>query len=374
MVAKKVELITLQRVPNYGSVLQAYATQKIIEKNGLECEIINYFPKRMTISAMLRRIKNKNKKLKKSLLLRTVARIIIFPSYIKRFLRFNSFYKNLNMTDIEYHSNDELKKNPPNADIYCTGSDQVWNSEWNEEIDCAMFLDFVPNSKKKIAISASFGKIKLDDNEVEKTRIMLEKYSRISLREKSGVDILKNIGMMNSESILDPTLLLTKEEWNIIASKKFKNEKYILVYNLNRNSKIDKYASNLSKKTGIKIKYLSYQMHEFYKKGKMYCSPTVEDFLSLIKNAEYVITDSFHGTAFSLNFEKEFVIVYPQKYSTRIQSILELLNLKNRVAKDAYDMDLCEKKIDYEKVRKKLSKERRKSLLWIKESLNNSDI
>ena len=366
---KKVELITLQRVPNYGSVLQAYATQKIIESLGYEVEIINYFPNRMTIKSMLRRIKNKNEKLKKHMMIRMFARIIIYPSYLKRFHTFKKFYKNLNQTNKEYHSNDELKKNFPDADVYCTGSDQVWNSEWNEGIDEALFLDFVPNDIKKIAISASFGKKELQENEVEITKRLLKRYSNISLREKSGVDILNRIGISDATNILDPTLLLDKNDWDIVSSNKFKNEEYILVYNLNRNCKIDKYAENLSKKTGLKIKYLSYQLHEFYKKGKMYCNPKVEDFLALIKNSKYVITDSFHGTAFSLNYGKEFVIVYPEKYSTRLQNILELLNLTERVAKDENDLSVCDSKIDYLSVQSKLNIERQKSIDWIKNAL-----
>ena len=101
----------------------------------------------------------------------------------------------------------------------------------------------------------------------------------------------------------------------------------------------------------------------------MYCNPSVEDFLALIKNAKYVVTDSFHGTAFSLNFKKDFIIVYPQKYSTRIQSILEILNLENRVAKNEHDLTVIENHINYESVTAKLELERKKSLDWIKKSL-----
>lgn len=366
---KKVELITLQRVPNYGSVLQAYATQKIIEKYGFECEIINYFPDRMRIKSMLRRIKDKNEKFKNSLLLRTIARIIILPSYFVRFSSFKKFYKYLNMTNYEYHSNNEIKNNLPIADIYCTGSDQVWNSEWNEGIDKALFLDFVPKNKRKIAYAASFGKSELQKNEIEETKQLLKKYDRISLREKSGVDICKQMGFENTINVLDPTLLLSGDEWGKISSNRYVNQNYILVYNLNRNKKIDKYAENLSKKTGLKIFYLSYQLHEFYKKGKMICNPIVEDFLSLVKNAKYVITDSFHATAFSINFNVDFIIVYPEKYSTRLQNILELLDLENRVAENENDMDIIKIKIDYKKVSKIMLSIRQKSLEWLKNSL-----
>ena len=366
---KKVSLITLQNVPNYGSVLQCYATERIIKQLGYEVETINYMPKRMTKIGMLGAIKNKNKLLKKSLLARTTARIIIFPSYLKRFNTFESFRKQyLNQSEKIYLDNDSLINDVPKADIYCTGSDQVWNSEWNGGIDKALFLDFVPEGKKCIAYAASFGKSSLEKWEVLDTKLLLKKYSDILMREQSGVDIIKSLGY-DASNVVDPTLLLTGDEWRIISSNRFENDKYIFVYNLNRNQQVDIYASNLSKETGLKIKYLSYQYHEFYKKGKMYCNPKVEDFLALIDNAKYVITDSFHATAFSINFNTPFVIVYPGKYSTRLQSILKITGLENRVAQDENDLDVVKRKIDFEKVNKKINIERQKSLSRLKESL-----
>lgn len=369
VIKKKVSLITLQNVPNYGSVLQCYATERIIKQLGYEVETINYLPKRMTKIGMLYAIKNKSKLLKKSLIARNAARVIIFPSYLKRFHTFNMFRKQyLNQSKKIYFDNNSLINDVPNADIYCTGSDQVWNSEWNGGIDKALFLDFVPKGKKCIAYSASFGKSKLDDWEIPETKILLKKYSNITLREKSGVEILEELGI-ESKLVVDPTFLLTGDEWRSISSKKNYKEKYIFVYNLNRNKKIDVYASNLSKKTGLKIKYLSYQFHEFFKKGKMYCNPKVEDFINLIDNAEFVITDSFHATAFSINFNTPFVIVYPGKYGTRLQSILKITGLENRVAQDENDLDVVKRKIDFEKVNKKINIERQKSLSLLKESL-----
>ena len=251
-----------------------------------------------------------------------------------------------------------------------TGSDQVWNSGWNGGIDKAMFLDFSNiENKRKISYAASFGKSKLEDWEKEETKELLNKYDKISLREKSGVEICEDLGIKDTTNVVDPTLLLSGEEWSKIASNKYENEDYILVYNLNRNKRIDNYAKNLSKKTGFKIKYLSYQLHEFYKKGKMYCNPEVEDFLGLIKNAKYVISDSFHATAFSVNFNTEFVIVYPGKYSTRLQSILQILGLENRVAKNENDMSVVDNKIDFKIVNEKLIQEREKSINWLKDNL-----
>lgn len=365
----KIELITLHRVKNYGSVLQAYATQTILNNLGYEVEIIDYYPKRYTKRGMLSRIKKQNKLLEKNVIFRIAARIIIYPSYIIRFKTFNKFLKKyLVLSPLTYKDDIELANNLPNGDIFMTGSDQVWNSEWNGGIDNCLFLN-VPNINNKIAYASSFGKSKLDDTEKEITRKLLKDYKHISLRETSGVKICEDLGIKDTVNVLDPTLLLDSKEWEKMASNKYDGQNYILTYNLNRNSKIDNYAKNLSEKTGLKVKYLSYQLHDIFKNGKMYCNPCVEDFLSLIKNATYIITDSFHATAFSINFKRDFIIVYPGKYSTRLQSILEILNLEDRVAKDENDLDITLKKINYSDVYKKLKVERNKSVDWLRKNL-----
>lgn len=369
-IRKKVGIITLHRVVNYGSVLQAYALQKKINDLGYDVEIIDYYPRRLTMVGMLTRIKNKSDKFKKNFILRNIARLIIFPSYI---LRFNVFFKFLkkyiSMTKKMYKTHNDIVNAKFDFDIYCTGSDQVWNSGWNEKFDYPYYLDFAPNEKKKIAYAASFGKNELDKNEIDLTKKYLSRYNSISLRELSGVKIVENLGIKNSVNVLDPTLLLDGNEWRKISSNKFKNEKYILVYNLNRNKNIDNYAKNLSKKTKLKIKFISYQLHEFYKKGKIYCNPNVEDFLALIDNAKYVITDSFHATAFSINFNTQFIIVYPGKYSTRLQSILKILDLENRVAKNEYDLSIIKNNIDFEKINYLMSNQRKKSIDWLNQAL-----
>ena len=367
---KKVGIITLHRVVNYGSVLQTYALQEKIKHLGYDVEIIDYYPERLTMFGMLKRIKNKSDKFEHSLILRTLAKVIIFPSYIIRFNMFFSFLnKYIKMTQKTYKSIDEVNNGKFSYNIYCTGSDQVWNCGWNEKFDYPYYLNFAPDNKKKIAYAASFGKSKLDKEEIAETRNMLSRYDRISLRETSGVDIVEALGIKGSVNVVDPTLLLDGEEWRKISSNKYNSSDYILVYNLNRNKKIDKYAENLSKYTGLKVRFLSYQLHEFYKKGKIMCNPKVEDFLALIDNAKYVITDSFHATAFSINFNTPFVIVYPEKYSTRLQSILKITGLENRVAQNENDLDVVKRKIDFEKVNKRINIEREKSLSWLKESL-----
>ena len=369
--SKKVGIITQHRVVNYGSVLQTYALQEKIKELGYVCEVIDYYPERFTPLGMLKRIKNKGDKFKKSFLIRTAARVIIIPSYVIRFHMFFKFLNNrIDMTSKTYKTEKELEEENFGYDIYCTGSDQVWNYGWNEKIEYPYYLAFVPDSARKISYAASFGKSELEHEEMGETRKLLKRYDKISLRELSGVKIVDELGIEGSVNVLDPTLLLTGEEWRKISSGKYTDDKYILIYNLNRNPRIDSYAKELSAKTGLEVRYLSYQLHEFYKNGKMFCNPQVEDFLALIDGAQYVVTDSFHATAFSLNFNKEFVIVYPGKYSTRLQSILEILNLTNRVAKDEKDMSIVESRIDYNRVNALLDAERIRSLTGLRAALS----
>ena len=371
---KKVGIITLHRVTNYGSVLQAYALQEKIKEIGYDVQIIDYRPSRAKMSNMLKGLKDKNNLLKKSIIIRTIVRAIMLPSYILRFRTFKKFLnKYLNLTG-EYYVEEEDFTNSNNLsfDIYCTGSDQVWNSEWNGKIDKPLFLSFVSDNNKKIAYAASFGKKKLDSWEMEETKKLLDRYDYISVRELDGLNILKELGIKNAKCVLDPTLLLNGDEWRKLSSNKFKKEEYILVYNLNRNKRIHDYAVRLSKKTGCKIKYITYQIHDFYKKGHMYCNTSVENYLSLIDNAKYIVTDSFHGVAFSINFNKNFIVIYPDKFSSRLESILNLTKLTNRVVKKENN-ELLLDSINYDNVNKSLLEYRNKSIHYLVKSLGDNN-
>lgn len=367
---KNVGIITLHRSANYGSVLQAYALQEVIKSLGYSVEIIDYSPSRYTILSMLKGLKNKTELLRKNPFARFAARAIIFPSYVLRFRAFKKFVdKYMDLTEASYVEEKDFENNVPKFDIYCTGSDQVWNSEWNGKIDRPLFLNFAPEGSKKIAYAASFGKDKLEPWEVKETKTLLKKYNTISVRELSGKKILEELEINNAQCVLDPTLLMDGDDWKKIASEKFDSENYILVYNLNRNKKIHDYAEKLSEKTGYKIKYITYQLHDFHKKGKMCCNVSVEDYLALLANAKYVVTDSFHGVAFSINFNRNFMVIYPEKFNARLKSILEITGLSDRVADDN-SLDLSEKEIDYEKVNEIINDERTKSLKFLKGALD----
>ncbi len=363
----KVLLVTLHRVPNYGSALQTFATQLAIEKLGHSVEVLDYYPERMHFIGMLKRLKNKKSILKNNTILCFAARCIMVPSYIKRFHVFSCFLKKyIKLSDKTYYSEESIRNAPINADAFCTGSDQVWNVEWNEGIDYPYFCDFGNAETLRIAYAASFGRTQLKAWELDETKRLLQKYKYISVREASGVDILNKLNL-TGRLVLDPTLLLDKSEWSEIASNRYNNKKYILLYNLNRESElytIAKYYADMNK---LPLYTISYNLHEIIKPGKLVFCPKIEDWLSLIKNAQCVFSDSLHATAFSINFNTDFYAYYPEKFSTRLESLIKLTGLDNRVVRK--NMVIHNEQLDFTIANRIIERERELSLEFLKEVL-----
>lgn len=344
---KKISVITLHYIRNYGSVLQTYATQRKFELMGYNVEIIDYIRPKKDVD--LRKGVNPLKKLLNKLLglIQRPFHDKVFDDFLKKNIKLTRHYDDYN----------DLKTNPPLSDIYCVGSDQTWNSEYNQGILPAYYLDFGSENCKRVGYAVSIGLDAFPEKEIPQIKQYIQRFSAISVREASAKKIIEDIGYKNVFHVLDPTLVLKKEEWrNLIASRTIKG-KYIIIYRLNKNQELENYAKSLSQKTGCKIVRMSYWLTQFLDSGKMIFTPTVNEFLSLIYYADYVITDSFHCTAFSLNFEKEFFVFYPGKFNTRIQSLLELTGTQDRVmgnGKNDYNT------IDYANVRKILDRERKK--------------
>lgn len=369
----KVDVITRHSVPNYGSLLQSYATQKAIEKLGHEPEIINYTRYEERYENLANTLV-KGKKWDQNALLRFIYRAIQTPNYYIMYKKFANYRKNfLKETPIEYGNIDELKKNIPKADVYCSGSDQIWGKIGTVDFDEAYFLEFV-KEKKCIAYSSSFGKTKLTNNLEKNLERLLSKYSKLLVRENSAKELLQNKNFNNVQQVLDPTLLLSQEEWIELSKKSNKNikEKYILIYQLHDNKKFEEYAKKISKNKGIKLLRISPSLYHFSRSGKLVYLPTQYDFLKYFINAEYILTDSFHATVFSIIFNKKFIDILPSNNTgTRIESILNLFDIGNRILQSYADMTLIDNNIDYENVNNKLEEERKKSLKLFKEAIEN---
>ena len=375
----KIDIITRHSVPNYGSLLQSYATQKVIEEMGFESEIINY-------TRYEERYKNlvntliKGKKWDKNIITRMIYKMIQEPNYTKMYRKFEKYRKNfLKESKLEYGNLQELKDNVPEADVYCSGSDQIWGKIGTVEYDEAYFLKFIEDRTKRcIAYSSSFGKEEIGGSLEKNINKLLKNYSDILVREDTAKSILKEHGINNVEQVLDPTLLLNKEQWSNLASKvKNKQKKYILVYQLHDNKSFDKYAKEFSKKTGLKLLRISPSIYHIIRSGKLIYLPNQYEFLSLFQNAEYVLTDSFHATVFSIIFNRKFVDILPGKTSTRIISILKLTGLQNRILTKYDDFSFINKTINFSECNTIIENERKRSIELFKKAIigeNNNTI
>ncbi|MBQ4406241.1 MAG: polysaccharide pyruvyl transferase family protein [Bacteroidales bacterium] len=370
---KTITVITLQNIRNYGSVLQALATQHILESLGLKCDLIDYW--RKDSESIISRIKEWTKG--KCFFLRLLMGLILFPTFIKQNRIFDSFNKkHLNLIPEHFTNEEELEKGLKiTSDIYCTGSDQTWNSGWNGGVLPEFFLRFVPDNVRKISYAASFGKAVLDDNEVDITRKYLEGYYAISVREKSAVDIIeKQLGLPDATHVLDPTLQVDSNFWLSILNKKQINRKdkskYVLVYQLNTNPQFDAYAREFARKKGWKLYRFCTRYDQFFKCGQSKLVPEVTEFISLIANAGCVITDSFHATAFSCNFNTPMICIYPSSYSSRLDSLLRLVGLEYRHLTDYNDFSFVNNTdVDFANVNNVLEMERKTGWNFLKEAV-----
>lgn len=365
----KISVITYHRVYNYGAALQAYATEKALNNLGYEAELVDYIPKKVKNYGSVAQVFYESGLFSDNLVKRILSTIVKTPSYRKQRSVFDGFIdKRITMTK-PYYSEEELKSDIPQADVYFTGSDQVWNNTYVKEFDGVYFLSYAEN-KPKIALSASFGRKDFTKDELGWMMPWLKKYTAISVREKSGLELLKDADIPLKEHTLDPTLILRKEEWEKLISD-VKHEDYILVYQLHGSSKAEDYAVKIGNEKKLKVLRIVTMLHQKSGKSNPVVLPEVEEFLSLIYHAKYVVTDSFHGTAFSLNFNKNFIVCPPGKTGERIQSVLELTNLTERIATSEEDaVSLSDKTIDFTKCNQVFDEERDKAKRYVENALN----
>lgn len=363
----KVANITLHAINNYGSVFQTLATEKIFESLGCEVETIDYIRETAQLDSCWKilRYGGPGWKIKmKQLILHFIPK-----SESKRKEVLDAFReKYLHLTAVKYRSDQDLLGNVPQADIYCTGSDQTWNTEIQHGVPRAFFLAFAPEGKKRIAFSASFGISKLPERDKAEAKELLSKYSAISVREASGKKILDDLGFTDSVQVLDPTLVANPEMWYSLASPRIKEQDYILVYQLNSNDAFVKYVNEFVSRKGLHVVHVRLRKEPINNCTFMPdCCP--EDLLSLFKYSSYVITDSFHATVFGLLFHCNFMVIYPSKFPTRLESILKLTGLQSRHVSDFSCFNYADTPIDYPKVDAILEIERQKSMDFLKKAI-----
>ena len=360
----KVSIITRHAIANYGSLLQSIATEKIFKKIGFDTEIINYIPENEKIENLIDSYIKNSSFWNRNFVTRTTYKMLQKNNIYTMNMKFKEFQKQfLNISDLEYNSKDDFKKNKPLADIYCTGSDQVWGAIGSAKYDENYFLDFLDKNDIAISYAASFGKDKICDELLKELPSLTRKYRGILVREDSAVNILEDSGIDNVEQVIDPTLFLNQEDWdNICINKKMIDENYILIYQLHHNKNLEKYAKKVAKITGKKLVRINTSKYFKFKVGKFVYLPNPGEFLSYIKYADLVLTDSFHGTCFSIIYNKEFIDILPGVTGTRITSLLKVFSLNDRLVKDYNDVSILQKRINYSDVNSKLKKEQSDSM------------
>lgn len=361
----KVLLTTIVDNVNFGTYLQAYATAKLLKDRGCEVDILNYIRPHLENRNMLKKARSKGitSYLKGIIHVRLHA---YMRHNLKKFL-----LDKVNVTE-EFTNWEEFRSSLYGYDLYLVGSDQVWNSTHNHGVDGVFFFEGVTGRKASYASSVGIESFPKED--YTKIKTLLGEFDKISVRESFGVEALKSLGFENVSQVIDPTLMLNRDDWGKIYPKKFKKkEPFLLVYSVevNRDDETIKIAKKIAQERGLKV-YLVSPYIKFKSKlnvDQVFSLADTDTFLSLFAEADYAVVSSFHGTAFAINFCCQFVTVSPERFSTRVQSILKLLNLENRYVKSIEDIPSSD--IDYKTIGMKLNENRLSSARILDDILNN---
>lgn len=365
---KKCAVITFNQAINYGAVLQMYALQQVLLFLGCDCTIIDY-------NSMQLYNTYKPMAILDFFVPRRCVSVLFRNSYIKyNYSGFKTFINQyIVMSENQYSTIEELECLNEAYDFFIAGSDQVFNL-YCSGFDTNYLLQFVKDDKKKNSYAASLGLNKIPLEQEDLYKELLSNYNYISVREKTGAKLLKTLLNRECEVNVDPTLLLSPEKWYSIEKKPYlisERTPYILVYVLSEDKKIFKFAKKLKKKYGYSIYYINDRL--FGKNGLVNLRQIdPEEWIWLIHHAQHIVTNSFHGIAFSINFEKSFfpfLLNKNTKVNSRIIDILKLFHLQNILIEN--DNDIGERIIDYKRVKEIQKKEYQKSIEYFEKIMES---
>lgn len=376
---KTVGIITIWQTNNYGAELQAFALQKKLNLMGFPGENIDFpFYKNPDFHTF------RSNKSEYSIGLQNMLKELLFPVFsrisstknpqimMERSKNFYQFYLLTNRSERRYLSVQSLYENPPQYDIFMAGSDQIWNPRI-PIAHAPFFLDFAPEKSPRVSYASSFGVDHLPEQAEPYFRKWLMQFSQISVREQTGVELVRNLTGQEAVHVLDPTLLLTAAEWNSVASASQQTERYLLLYDLLPSAKIISFAKKAASILKLKIYRICRDSGTQPEAGiTQFPAAGPQDFLTLFKNSSFVVTNSFHGMVFSILFEKEFRVLIPEtmKNGGRISSLIQLLQLKQNVINESDLKDMNLKHVtDYSKVNVLLKLSRQKSESYLEKVL-----
>ncbi|MCA1031325.1 polysaccharide pyruvyl transferase family protein [Bacillus timonensis] len=350
----KIGTITFHWATNYGAVLQAFALQKYLKDHGYETEIINYIPFNITFKQLLLNLKTFNKD------------ALLKEYKIKQFRKYN-----LDISKKKYYTNRGLIEGCQDYDIFICGSDQVWN-EWflmnsEKKYNLSYYLNFVDDSKKRISYATSFGSNELSNEAAKIVKKELKRFSEISVRENSGKKIVESLEC-NAVRVLDPTLLIDRNIYDDVIGKIKEKDSYQLF----------SYILHDDQKTAHKINQYIFERYFDTTTNKIYNKEPIgiPEWLSNIKNAKFVVTNSFHGVVFSIVFQTPFLVVPVENsgMNDRMLTLLNSLNLNNRIV-DKFEKqkinELYSEVIDWDSVEQRLTTLKRNSRDFLTKAIGN---
>jgi hypothetical protein len=357
----KIGILTFHCAHNYGAVLQAYALQEKLKELGHYVEIIDYRPSYLIDAYKIPSLNFKSQSIK-NIVFKILSVCFFKYSRRKRFVKFDDFIKN----KLNLHQQTNII--PEDYDLYILGSDQIWNGYITKGIDNVYWGRFsIKPGAKKITYAVSLGNYKLQEGQKPYVKQLLAKIDGISVREKETLSKIQSLANKQVYEVLDPTFLNNKLKWNKLINDDYQNRKYVLLYQVRYNKHLKDIAKNLAKQIkGTIIEVPAYISKQYIFNKYKTISPV--EFISLIKNAECIVTSSFHGTAFSIIFEKPFyTVALNDGKDNRSINLLNKLSLQNRMI-NVYD-NVKFAPIDYTESNKKLQ-----YLIYCSESYLNSFI
>lgn len=362
---KKVGIITFHFVNNFGGALQAYALRRVVsEQCNADAELIDYrnwFIK-LTDRIRLFPITANFKEIMSGL--RTMK------DRIGRRNRFGNFTKANNKLTRKYLNHWQLNSDPPGDDKYICGSDQIWNPFLTMGVSSNYFLCFEPNQDNRIAYAPSFG----TDGVAKRYRKRISKYinsiGHLSVREKSGQELIKDLTGRDALRLIDPTFLLNKNEWAQIGVNPLKSkEPYILLYIMQRDMDVYDYAQKIKNQLGMPLVEIIRYGYQPGFVDEILIDVGPAEFLGLFRDAAYICTNSYHGLAYSVIFEKEFCLIPCKRFRARINNMIDLLRIKVATGQDDWEQLTADYDKDY--IRNVIQDERRRAINFLRESIGD---
>ncbi len=363
---KKVCILTFQRAINYGATLQMYALQKVIKEQGCSVEILDYY----------------SDFIYKNYKIFNFSDIINLKNFLQKFLNGYTTYKRnkkfkkfiaYNMVFTKKLLKNDLKSLEQNYDIFIVGSDQVWNPNITNN-DESYFLDFINDNAKKYSYAASFGVSKWEQFYKLDINTLLKSFKMISVREDTAKKIIQSQLTKDISVDLDPVFLLPKNTWiNLVKNRAMIDREYILVYTVGNPKYVYEYTKKLSEQNNcdvINIRYKISLKNKNFTIGNVLYDVGPDEFVSLIANAKYIVTNSFHATAFSIIFNKKIYIELPDGLSSRIEDLCTSLKIKLNNTKDNKLKEISN--VNWKDINYQLDKKRKKSLTYINKVINNN--